>query len=163
MIEVIDNYLPENYFRSLQDLILGNSFPWYWYPYVNVPDEERKHSQFTHGFFHYLQDNPWNSSYCKEIEDLIHSFKWEEILRVKANLIPQTATNIVSGFHVDDLNPHKVAIFYVNSSDGWTLFENGDRINCVENRIIFFDGSIKHSSVTSTNTQVRVVININYR
>ena len=162
MIEVIDDFLPERYFSKIEETLLGTEFPWYWHNYVNTPDEEPQHGQFTHGFFHYMQDNPWNSGYCELIEDFIHSFKWNEMLRVKANLIPRTTNNIVSGYHVDDLNPHKVGILYINTNNGCTMFENGDKIDCVRNRMLFFDGSMRHSSVTATDQNTRVVINLNY-
>ena len=163
MTEVIDNFLPEVYFSQIEETLLGEKFPWYWNSYVNTPDEDVKHGQFIHGFFHYLQDDPWNSSYCDLIEEFIHSFRWKEMLRVKANLIPRTASRIVSGYHIDDLNPHKVGILYINTNNGYTLFENGDRIDCVRNRMLFFDGSQRHSSVTCTDENTRVVINLNYR
>ena len=67
-----------------------------------------------------------------------------------------------SGFHVDNDGPHKVALYYINSNNGYTEFESGETIQCVKNRLIIFDGSIEHRSVKQTNTKTRVAINTNY-
>ena len=163
MIEVIDDFLPSNQFEQISINLMGKHFPWYWNNFVNDRSEKHEHGQFTHGFFNYENTNPWNSVYGELLEDFINSFTWKEILRVKANLIPRTPTNIVSGYHVDQYFPHKVGILYINTNNGSTLFENGDKIDCVANRMLFFDGDMKHSSVTATDQYNRVVINLNYR
>ena len=165
MIEFIDDFLPSNQFERIRDNLMGQDFPWYWNNYVNDPDEEPQHGQFTHGFFNYELDNPWGSIWGKYIwEDFIDSFTWKEMLRVKANLIPRTANNIVSGYHVDQNFPHKACILYINTNNGYTQFEHdGSKVDCVANRMLFFDGSMRHSSVTATDQYNRVVINLNYR
>ena len=71
--------------------------------------------------------------------------------------------NIRSGFHVDFHYEHsRTAIFYVNTNDGYTEFEDGTKIESKENRIVIFPTLIKHSGVTCTDQQNRVVINFNY-
>ena len=163
MIKVIDDFLPSNQFEQISINLMGKHFPWYWNNFVNDRSEQHEHGQFTHGFFNYENTNPWNSVYGELLEDFINSFTWKEILRVKANLIPRTPTNIVSGYHVDQHFPHKAAIFYINTNNGSTIFENGDKIDCVANRMLFFDGGMRHSSVTATDQYNRVVINVNYK
>ena len=164
MIEVIDDFLPSNQFERISGNLMGNNFPWYWNNFVNDRNEQHEHGQFTHGFFNYELDNPWKSIYGQLLEDFIDSFTWEEILRVKANLIPRTPTNIFSGYHVDQKFPHKAAILYINTNNGYTQFEHdGSKVDCVANRMLFFDGSMRHSSVTATDQHNRVVINVNYK
>ena len=163
MIEVIDDFLPSNQFERISDNLMGKDFPWYWNHYVNVSGEQHEHGQFTHNFFNYLDDNPWGSMWGECLEDLIDSFTWKDLVRIKANLIPRTVNNIVSGYHIDQQFPHKVGILYINTNNGSTIFENGDKIDCVANRMLFFDGDMKHSSVTATDQYNRVVINLNYR
>ena len=70
-------------------------------------------------------------------------------------------------FH-KDLYPHfdipnrLTAIYYVNTNNGWTEFENGDKVPSVENRIVIFDSSQLHTGTRTTNASSRVVINFNY-
>ena len=60
-------------------------------------------------------------------------------------------------------NPsHKTSIFYINTNNGWTEFANGDRVKCVENRLVTFDSNLKHQGVTCTDKKRKIVINLNY-
>mgnify|MGYP001174452880 CR=1 FL=1 len=163
MIEVIDDFLPSNQFEQISINLMGNDFPWYWNNSVNDRTEKHEHGQFTHGFFDYGADNPWRSLYGQLLEDFIVSFTWKKMIRIKANLIPRTPTNIFSGYHVDQNFPHKVGILYINTNNGYTQFEHdGSKVDCVANRMVFFDGDMRHSSVTATDQYNRVVINLNY-
>ena len=55
----------------------------------------------------------------------------------------------------------QVCIFYVNTNNGYTMFENGEKIPSVENQLAMFDGSEKHCSVVQTDTSARYIVNIN--
>ena len=75
---------------------------------------------------------------------------------------------ITSTFFPEDLNnlnnfkvPHRVALFYVTTSNGFTVLKDTTQVQCIENRMLLFDGSIEHHSVTSTDNP-RCLININY-
>ena len=63
--------------------------------------------------------------------------------------------------HVDQPTKHTVALFSVNTNNGYTLFENGEKVVSVENQLVMFDGSIRHCSVAQTDENLRVNININ--
>ena len=68
--------------------------------------------------------------------------------------------------HVDSKDPHIVALYYVNDTDGDTFFFDDD-LNVVHRetpergKMILFDGSIKHSS-SSPSKDIRYTLNINY-
>ena len=68
--------------------------------------------------------------------------------------------------HIDDECGHWVILYYVNDSDGDTIFFDDNkneikRITPKKGRIVFFDGSIWHSS-SSPQTIHRAVINFNF-
>ena len=63
--------------------------------------------------------------------------------------------------HTDTPQKHMVALFSINTNNGYTLFENGDKVASVENQLVLFDGSLKHCSVAQTDENIRVNININ--
>ena len=63
--------------------------------------------------------------------------------------------------HVDFPQKHRVALFSVNTNNGYTLFDNGEKIQSIENQLVIFDGALKHCSVAQTDTNVRVNINLN--
>ena len=68
----------------------------------------------------------------------------------------------IAADHFDLSFPHKGAIFYVNTNDGFTVLEDGTEIKSIENRVLLFDPSTKHHSTTCTDKKVRITINFNY-
>ena len=75
---------------------------------------------------------------------------------------PRTSKIVEHGFHTDVQYKCKTGILYLNSNDGYTSFEDGTKVESVENRFVTFDSNIKHSGTTCTNQKVRLVLNINY-
>ena len=69
--------------------------------------------------------------------------------------------------HTDLDFPHWVCLYYVNDSDGDTIFFKDDQktkiksVSPKKGRIVFFDGSIYHSSSVPTKHH-RIVVNINF-
>ena len=57
---------------------------------------------------------------------------------------------------------HFTSILYLNTNDGYTQFENGTKIESIENRLITFPLSYRHTGTTCTNQPFRAVINFNY-
>lgn len=64
-------------------------------------------------------------------------------------------------------DPHLACLYYVNDTDGDTIFFNQDKTTIIKKvapkkgRVVIFDGSICHSSSTPTKN-VRSVINFNF-
>jgi len=92
-----------------------------------------------------------------------------DLLRAKVNLTkPQTFNeqNVIDAIHVDRERDHTSFIFYVNTNDGCTLLYDNDKknvikkIECVENRVVMFDGLIPHAGIPSTNDD-KCIINFN--
>ena len=48
------------------------------------------------------------------------------------------------------------------TNNGYTEFENGMKVESVENRWVSFPEDIKHRGTSCTDEKVRVVINFNY-
>ena len=79
--------------------------------------------------------------------------------------------HFVGGWHRDVLNPwtgevhvqeSMIGILYINTNNGYTLLETGDKIESVENRLLLFPCHIMHTGITQTDTKIRVVINFNF-
>jgi len=94
------------------------------------------------------------------------------LFRAKINVIPRTHKNLTEGFHcdrtfedadgVERLCPHAVGLFYLNTTDGPTVFEDGEKIDCVANRLVIFDGLRRHTSSSCTDQKIRAALNLNY-
>jgi len=160
-MKIIDNFLDKENFKLLQDNILTYNFPWYFNNGVNVIGDE--YFQFTHNFY---KEFHVTSHLYNLIEPLIKKINPLSLIRVKANLITRTLKIIEHGMHIDQFGKKtpksKTAIFYCNTNNGYTKFENGDKIESIENRIVVFNNSLYHSGSSCTDEKIRVVININY-
>ena len=54
------------------------------------------------------------------------------------------------------------SIFYVNTTNGPTILEDGTEIECRANRLVTYPWKVFHSGVLCTDQPYRVVINFNY-
>ena len=50
----------------------------------------------------------------------------------------------------------------MNTNNGYTLLETGDKIKSVENRLVLFPCNILHTGITQTDTKVRVLLTFNF-
>jgi hypothetical protein len=85
------------------------------------------------------------------------------LMRMKANLNARSDKQIEHGFHVDyNGDGFSTAIYYVNTTNGYTKFIDGTIIEGLANRVIIFPGNMLHTGVKCTDEHARVVINFNY-
>ena len=156
MIEIIDNFIPKNDFIKLQSVILSNNFPWYYNDYINRVDDGE--FQYTHLFYSATGETSYQ---LPLLNDCFEELKPKNLKRIKANSNPITSSHLKGGYHIDYSNM-KTSILYVNTNNGWTEFKNGDRVDCIENRMVIFDSNLEHQGVTTTDQKRKVVINFNY-
>ena len=109
------------------------------------------------------QENKYYSAVCK---DLIKHISPSEIVRIKANLTTNVDTyRNVFDYHTDfeNIKNGMTSIYYVNTNNGGTAFENGKFVKSEQNKIVTFPMNLKHRTVPHTdNNYERIVININY-
>ena len=153
VMEVIDNFLDDYYFKSFSRRILGNEFPWYWSDYEGI-------IQFTYIFYSKPDGNMGQPNFSI-LQPLLNKLRVNDLIKVKANINPQTFFHRKSGYHMDYPNM-TTAIFYVKTNNGFTKFKNGTKIKSVANRMLIFDSNMEHTAVSSTDEKRRVVINFNY-
>ena len=85
-------------------------------------------------------------------------------LRLRANLLINRNKHIHGIEHVDEITDkldHKTAIFYMNTCNGYTVI-GGTKVESVANRVVIFPANTPHYVISQTNTDRRIVININY-
>lgn len=170
MIKIIDDFLPQEAFEEVQRVFLGKQFSWYFIPYVNINNERERDNLKWFEFCHLLWDP--DGGICSEsAEGVIKIFKerldaymW---LRIKANLTPNSAENVDTDFHTDFTYPMPIdkittAIYYVNTTNGYTEFIDGRKVESVANRLVKFPSNLRHQGTTCSDAKQRVVINFNY-
>jgi len=168
-----DDSLSFENINKLQNILMGRNFPWFYRPVVDYEDDEDKF-QFCHDF--YFNQQPQSSS-MNELLPILDELRPLALVRIKANLLTRTPEIIENVFHYDisdydDGNrnliyPKKLkqlttAIFYVNTNNGYTKFEDGSIIESVANRMVIFPTNMKHTGTSCSDEKTRVVINFNY-
>ena len=164
-MQVIPNFI-EN--KQVQEnikytLLKSREFPYFYEDCVGAPDDYSDF-YFVHRLFHTDNDMPVCSPmFVKILSPILGRLKFNYLMRTKVNLYTKKSEFIQTDMHIDNTIPHMVGLYSVNTNNGYTLFEDGTRIESVENQMVIFDGSRKHCSVAQTDTHVRVNININFQ
>ena len=170
-MKIKDNYLPFDDYIKLSKSLLGESFPWFYSPWVVDPEDryeknELDHYQLYHLFYDNAQEPYVQSGYLFEtLKPLLQVIGCDirALVRIKANNMLRRSRIIKHGYHVDyPWDDCTTSIYYVNTNDGYTEFEDGTKVESVANRLITFPSSMKHTGTTCTDSKNRVVINFNY-
>jgi hypothetical protein len=158
---VIDNFLPKEEYEKIHNVLGGEHFPWYYADHVSDIGKDFPLSfYFVHTFF--IKSNN-NSNHSNVIQPILNILEPKSILRIKANFYPRTDKILKHGYHCDQNFDVKSALYFVNSNDGVTTFEDtGEEIKSVANRMLFFNSHHSHCSSTCTNQRGRITINFNY-
>lgn len=168
-VNVIDNFLDVNVFQTLQKEIYGPNLPWFHqsttvYDWENSKFAQNQNNpndwQLTHTFY---KHNLPRSDKFYLLTPLLEKLNPSALLKAKANLVPKTENIFIQPMHIDiSMFKGKTSVYYINSNDGFTVFEDGTKIESIANRMIIFDSTIKHAGTTCTNTRNRCVINFNF-
>ena len=159
MVKVVDNFLDNNSFKQLKEIVMGKTFPWYFESVINS-----KHSKIdnTLYFVHIAYHHSATSSFYETLKDMFwDKLKIKSLIRIKVNCYPKTDKLHINEKHIDYNFKHKAAVFSLNTNDGGTIL-SGNKIDSIENRVVLFDGNKPHSSSTCTNQKARFNINFNY-
>jgi len=168
---VVDNFLPEEDYRSIRAIITSNEFPWYLQDIVTGgvevgadADDDPLDVLFTHHFYSGIGNtigvrSNFYDTCCvpivKKIENAI-------VVRIKANCYPRTESLRTHNFHVDHRFPHETLLLSFGSNDGYTLLETGEKIESVENRALFTKDLLPHASTNCTDLNCRINLNVTF-
>ena len=162
-MQIIDDFLSPSDFELTQHFFFSEEFPWYFCNTIAGPNNSGLDQyQFTHTFFSLAK--PFQSNYSNFLQPLLTKLNAKYILRIKANLRPRTANAVVSPYHTDMQLNQQTAIFYLNTNNGYTKFQDNDYpdVHSVANRLLTFYGGLKHAGTSCTDQNTRIVLNINY-
>ena len=189
-IKIEDNFIEQEKFDEMKCIINpmvdttpaspSHNFAWYfrnkYYSYFpdrthaepepENEDEELDRFQFTHTFY---DEGAPRSPYMEQINYILDLLKPVAIFRIRGNLLTRLPNIIKNPFHTDmeflseeRLKQWTTSIFYVNTNNGYTLFEDGTKVESVANRMLSFPANMRHTGTTCTDQQIRIVINFNY-
>ena len=165
-MKIIDNFLEEDVFKGIQ-LHLQRSTLWGFSNHIDYEEEEGDGFQFTHT---YVIAGNHMSDYCRELFPIMNKISPVTFSRIKANLITRTPKIIENSFHIDlnlikdeeRLKQWTTGILYINTNNGYTIFEDGSKVESVANRYVSFPSNLKHKGTSCSDKKIRVVVNFNY-
>jgi hypothetical protein len=159
--EVIDNFLDKDSFNYIKNTIEADNFPWFWNNQVTFLDSNCSPYYFTHVL--YNNNMVVSSLYNSEImSSIFQKLEVKAIIRIKINSYTHLNKFIENENHVDYEYEHKGAILYLNTNNGYTILEDGTKIESIENRLLKFEPHKRHKSTHCTDVKRRMNINFNY-
>lgn len=184
-IIVLENFIPEFYQKNIENVF--NTLPWYFdnntsgidpIPTFGLPNPINKNDQS--GFSHIMFDEGKSvSNYFYLIEPMIYRIMefikdGVDLIRVRGGMTTSSGEYSVINGHVDYYIPNTTALYYVNESDGDTIFykekylgEEQKELNFLKSispkkgSLVLFDGLRYHSTTKPKKSSSRMTININ--
>jgi len=183
--EVYDDFLPKDYFEHLDNQILHtNKFRWLFQEKVATNDDElNEQFYFICSFYNNLHVE---SDFYYQLRPIFDLLEVKSIIRARAIMYMNQGKLIEHAPHIDMGYEHKAALIYMNTCNGYTgmvnddwerdfsdpysfknnddeyMFDQGNRVESVANRLCLHDGSVPHYSTTCTDARKRLVLAINY-
>ena len=157
-LKIIPNFLNYYGITDLVNQITDRSFPWYYAMSEGEPEQYSHLLYYDHQFSKFI--NPQLMGALQQI--ITDKLGAIATLRVKVNATPKNAPEQI--WHQDWYisTPNKTCVLYLNDNDGYTEFRDGTKVQSVKNTAVIFDSNIEHRGVPATNTDRRLVLNINY-
>ena len=162
MIEVFDGFLSKEDHEKMTMFFTSKNFPWFLgkksYAFADL--------QLCHMLYN-CSGSIQQSPYLEHISPILRQLKLVSISRIKVNCQLLRETPVKSDYHhdlvIDDVVEPSVTnlIYYLNSNNGYTEFENGDIVESVANRVVKFPNTLKHRGVSQTDSEFRIVFNFN--
>ena len=161
-MKIIDNFLDEDSFEVLQQYFLSDTISWHLGNSITYDKQGIDQYQFVHTFFDV--GKPYLNNWSNFLTPLFNKLQPKYILRVKANCRPRTTNAVLSNYHTDMDLHQQTAIFYLNTNNGYTKFQDNslEDVPSVANRLLTFYGGLKHSGASCTDQNTRILLNINY-
>jgi len=187
-ITIIDDVIPKSFADEIEKTLSAGNFAWYFIEELALNEQIRKQRGLTsndlrpglhHQYkmqgsseilcptYHLIKSIPYFALKSLGIDGELNVFHVRSFLH-----LPNTLSGSYEhdGIHRDMIEKHIVCLYYVNETDGDTLFysrkRNGQdygeitqRVTPQKGRVVIFDGSIFHCSSPPTKT---VRMNINF-
>lgn len=166
MIDVYQNFLPQQHFADIKQLFMTNMLPWY---YTDRVVSTAEHFMFGHTF---MDDGQViNSQYFEPVRGMLlpmqEKIKFIGVSRLLAVLYTNQGHAIQHPTHVDIpldsgvSDKFRIAVFHVNACNGKTVVADQEIIS-KDNQLIIFE-NVPHYGTVQTDTDTRVVINFALR
>jgi len=171
---VIKDLLPNSLKSEIHDLLTGSYFSWF-FNETATNYENDNFSENTFQFVHtFYASGKINSDKYQLIQTIMWFFEKEtgikikSIDRVKANLTTRynmTTKDKLDAIHKDHIDNNFLSlIYYVNDSDGDTIFYNKNKnvehnVTPQANSLVYFKSNISHAGMFPKLNKRKIIIN----
>jgi hypothetical protein len=189
MIKIIDNLTSKANAKHIENCLITH--PWYYLKDTAYNQHDDTKKPYEPSWMYFLYNKGDSLSDVKPLAESLLitaldklNLPFKELIRIRAGLSTRTPYPVRHAPHVDYDSRHMSALYYVNDSDGDTIFYNEERdenltISSYEwskdktftvrqqvtpraDRMVIFNGLIYHSSSTPCNHDNRIVLNFNW-
>jgi|TARA_R100001460_G_scaffold88820_1_gene130357 hypothetical protein len=159
MFNIHKNFLEQETLQNIKKEIKGM----HWF-FLNFTADKNDKSNFL--FYHLIFENnkvQSNRYFNTILMPILGKLNFKYLHRAKLNLYTKKDKQIKTNYHIDCDIEHTVALFSLNTNNGYTEFEDGKKIKSEENNLVIFPGHLKHRSVNQTDENTRINLNINLK
>ena len=158
--QVYDNFLEKNEFETLRDYVLKNIE--YGFNTTTSDSDEIYFFLFVWKGYQSVDRSYLKSPHFEAVIPLLNRINnIRSLIRVKVNCYLGGKEQKRHKDHLDLPFSHHGGLFSLNTCDGGTWI--GDKkYDSVENRLVIFDAGQPHASSNTTNSDVRMNINMNW-
>lgn len=165
-VNIVENFLTADELKFVKEGV--KELPWNLQDRVSGPYDERVtcDEKFDWQMVHMFYDHPFViSNHMNLLQPILDKINPVSLYRAKLNLNPVTNEIIEHGYHSDydhsEYGKHFTsAVFYLNTNNGYTKFENGQTVMSKENTLVTFPSLMKHTGSTCTDVKYRQVLNL---
>ncbi len=172
-MKVTEDFLPKELFDHIKEGVFASTsnFPWYYTSSrtYNGVEGTPKDFQLSHNIYNDYTPITYFYDTIAPVIDIIHP---KALIRCKINMLfKEELPLFIPEYHYDQITVEDgkevawdstVAILYLDTNNGYTLFEDGSKCYSKDNRLVEFSNKISHTGVAPTNSKRRVLINFNY-
>lgn len=178
---VYDNFLDNSYNKLINETLFDPEFAWYYLENISGDKEfsinnvsfNKNQSGFNHlVYFDGLQRSNTLPLFMPMVRSIEEKFNVSvnNLSRIRIGMNLNHGESGSHYPHTDMDIPHYTLLYYVDKSDGDTIFYKGPKDNLevdftnphVQNQAVLFDGLTIHSSSSPVKNSKRTTININF-
>ena len=179
MIQIFDNIFTDEEIKEIYDVTISPTFAYY-HNFETYTEDERdprlvgkdlsRFSSFEYMAHQIVYEGKTYSNadqLSNKILDIIKSrtdLTFKNVITARIHLLTP-GKPLIALPHIDTDYPHKVVLYYVNTTNGNTIFYDDDlnithEVEPVGGRFVVFDGNTLHGNVLPENNH-RIVFNFN--
>lgn len=180
-MKIIDNFLSKSYHQELINLMTSAQFNWFYNEDISYKSKSKqiKSHLSEFGFSHIfwdengMRDTSTSMLWKPGLLQIADAINADMIHRSRADMTVYTPTKFIHHPHVDYDFKNIATIFYVNESDGDTIFYKekklSKKLNIINkvspksNRLVIFDGGVLHTGSSPSKNKNRILINSNFK